>query len=531
MPTKKSQRNGDADADARARSGVYPVAVIDIGTSSIRMAVAQIEDAGQVRRLDSVKQSVGLGRDAFTTGSIRASTIEDCVTVLRSFQRLMREYGVVEPHQIRAVATSAVRDAQNRDDLINRLYIATGINVECIDEAEANRLTYLGVQPVLKSDPALDKARTLVVEAGGGSTELLLIRRGIVGFSYAARLGSLRMREMLEGFGAPQARLRDLMEKQVARTIDQILDSMPSGAAPRMVALGGDAGFAVSQLAGGGEEGPFSRLPLADLEALTSDLLDMSVDDLVKRYHLTYPEADTLGPALLVYVQLAKAIKADHLLVSGATMRDGLLVEMATRGLWTEAYRRQILRSAFDLGKKYHWDEAHETHVAGLCRVLYDALQEEHRLPARYADLLHIAALLHEIGLFVNNRSHHKHSMYLILNSELFGLGRRDLMTVALVARYHRRAEPSLQHTGYAALPDEDRIVVTKLAAILRAADALDRAHAGRVKDISCALRDGQMVITVPRLADLSLEELALAEKGRLFEKVYGMKVVLHRRG
>jgi exopolyphosphatase/guanosine-5'-triphosphate,3'-diphosphate pyrophosphatase len=508
----------------------YPVAVIDIGTSSIRMAIAEIEAGGGVRRLDSVKQSVGLGRDAFTAGRIRRSTVEDCVTVLRSFQRVMREYGVTEPDQIRAVATSAVRDAQNRDDVLSRLYIATGIRVESIDEAEANRLTYLGVQPVLKANPVLDRARTLVVEAGGGSTELLLIRRGVVGFAYAARLGSLRMREMLEGFGAPRARLRDLMEKQVARTVDQMLDSLPHGAAPRMVALGGDAGFAVSQLAEG-VEGPFARLPLPALETLTSRLLDMSVDDLVRTYHLTYHEADTLGPALLVYVRLAKAIKADHILVSGATMRDGLLVEMATRGRWTDAYRKQILRSAYDLGKKYGWDKAHEEHVAGLCRVLYQALQDEHRLPARYADLLNIAALLHEIGLFVSNRGHHKHSMYLILNSNLFGLGRRDLMTVALVARYHRQAEPRPGHYGYRQLDDEGRIIVAKLASILRVADALDRAHSGRVRDIRCTLGDGQLSIGVPGVADLSLEELALSEKGGLFEKVYGMRIVLNKRG
>ena len=530
MPTGKHQPLRD-EPEAQAVPVSYPVAVIDIGTSSIRMAVAEIDEGGQVRRLDSVKQSVGLGRDAFTLGRIESATVEDCVAVLRSFQRLMREYGVVQPEQIRAVATSAVRDAANRDDLLNRLYIATGIKVECIDEAEANRLTYLGVQPVLKSHPSLDKARTLVVEAGGGSTELLLIRRGVVGFSYAARLGSLRMREMLEGFGAPEARLRNLMEKQVARTVDQILDRMPSGAAPRMVALGGDAGFAANQLAASLGPGQLAKISLADLVPFTNRLLDRSVDDLVKAYHLTYPEADTLGPALLVYVQLAKAMKADAILVSGATMRDGLLVEMATRGLWTEAYRKQILRSAFDLGKKYAWDEAHGTHVAGLCQVLYEALQDEHRLPARYADLLHIAALLHEIGLFVSNRSHHKHSMYLILNSELFGLGRRELMTVALVARYHRQQEPQLQHEGYGGLDREDRIAVTKLAALLRVADALDRAHSGRVHGTRCARRDGQFVITVPRLTDLSLEELAMAEKGGLFEKVYGMKVVLEARG
>ncbi|MHC4993012.1 MAG: exopolyphosphatase, partial [Planctomycetota bacterium] len=129
----------------------------------------------------------------------------------------------------------------------------------------------------------------------------------------------------------------------------------------------------------------------------------------------------------------------------------------------------------------------------------------------------------------VSPRSHHKHALYLIQNSELFGLGGQELLLVGLVARYHRRATPKLTHDTYANLDPERRIIVSKLAAILRIADALDRSGSQRIRDIECSFDDGRLVISVPSVDDLSLEQLALVDKGTLFQDVYGMQVQLRK--
>jgi exopolyphosphatase/guanosine-5'-triphosphate,3'-diphosphate pyrophosphatase len=167
--------------------------------------------------------------------------------------------------------------------------------------------------------------------------------------------------------------------------------------------------------------------------------------------------------------------------------------------------------------------------VAELSRKLFRELADEHHLPARYEIVLVIAALLHEIGLFVSNRSYHKHSMYLIRNSELFGLSKTDLLLVALAARYHRRASPLPSHEGYATLDREQRVAVAKLSAILRVAVALDESRSQRITDVRCGDDDGRMVITVPGVEDLSLEQLALNQNVTLFEETYGMPVLLRR--
>jgi exopolyphosphatase/guanosine-5'-triphosphate,3'-diphosphate pyrophosphatase len=508
-----------------------PVAVIDIGTSSIRMAIAEIDDAGSVRLLETLSQAVNLGKDTFTKGAITKSTIEESVRALKSYRRVLKEYQIVKPDQMRVVATSAVREATNRLAFVDRIFIATGIEVEPIDEAEVNRMTFLGIQPFLKSEEILQTAKTIVTEVGGGSTELLMVQGGDVTHSHTYRLGSLRLRKMLEAYRAPSVKVRNIMESQIRKIVAQILQHVPPGDNVEMIALGGDVRFAASRLLPQWQTDRLGKLELPELERLTDKVLTMSVDELARKYHLTFPDAETLGPALLAYVQLAGAYKLKRILITKFNLRDGLLKEMAAKQAWTEDFINQMIRSALPLGRKFDFDEPHARHVAELSKMLFQQLRDEHQLDPRYQPILYIAALLHEIGLFVSNLAYHKHSMYLINNSELFGLSRKDVLLVALVARYHRRASPKSDHEGYAMLDRERRIAVAKMAALLRVADAMDDSRSQRIQEIHCKSEDDRIVISIVNVEDLSLEQLALRQNGSLFEEIFGVPVVLRKIG
>jgi exopolyphosphatase / guanosine-5'-triphosphate,3'-diphosphate pyrophosphatase len=504
-------------------------AVIDVGTTSIRMAIADIDDSGGVHLLSSLSQAVALGKDTFTRGSIEKSTIEECVRVLRSYKRVLAEYGIERPDQVRIVATSAVREAMNRLAFLDRIYTATGLQVVPIDEAEVNRVTYLGAQPLLKPDPELFSARTVITEVGGGSTELLVVQNADVLFSHTYRLGSLRIHETLETYHASHASARRLMETQIQRVIDQILQQVPPGQSQEMVALGGDMRFAAQQLVPDWNPDELTRIPLTDLERLTDTVLSMNEDKLVHKYHITFPDAGTLGPALLAYVMLARAFQLKQVIVTSINLRDGLLKQMATRGGWNEDFSNQVIRSALDLGRKFNFDEPHARQVSKLCKILFQGLREEHQLDPRYELLLCVAALLHEIGLFISTGSYHKHSMYLIQNSELFGLSRSDVQLVSLTARYHRRASPKPTHTVFTALNRDQRIAIMKMAAMLRVADALEASHGQRLHELRFSRESGRLVISIPQVEDLSLEQLALKQSGALFEETFGMPVLLRK--
>jgi exopolyphosphatase/guanosine-5'-triphosphate,3'-diphosphate pyrophosphatase len=508
-------------------SAVRRVAVIDIGTSSIRMAVAEISAAGQVRQLETLSQAVNLGKDTFIRGGISKATIEECVRVLKSYRRILQEYQIDSPAHVRVVATSAVREAVNRLAFVDRVYIATGFQVEPLDEAEVIRITYLGVAPQLRSDPLLASSRTLVAEVGGGSTELLVLQGEDVVFAHTYRLGSLRLRETLAALRAPTLKVRNLMETHIHRTVAEIVEHVSREGPLELIAMGGDVRFAVQQLQPQWDGRSLVRLSVKNLEEFTNKVLGQSEDRLVRRYRLSYPEAETLGPALLAYVLLARELKLTSLLVTSANLRDGMLLELASGDTYSSEFCRQILRSAVDLGRKFAFDEPHAQHVAELAARLFAQLRDEHQLPARYEVVLRVAALLHEIGLYVSNRSYHKHSLYLIRNSELFGLGKKELLLAALVARYHRRASPQPTHEGYSTLDRDERVTVSKLAAILRVADALDESRSQRIHELVVQRERDRLVIAIPLVEDLSLETLALKQNGSLFEETFGVPVLL----
>ena len=504
------------------------VAVVDIGTTSIRMSIAEISGA-RIRTLETLYQAVSLGRDTFTTGAIRPATIEESVRILKSYRQLLEQYEITHPDQIRIVATSAVHEASNQLHFVDRVYIATGLQVEALDDAEANRFAYFAVTPVL-AHPDLRAGRTLMIEVGGGNTEVLLLQEGDVLLAHAYRLGSVRLRQTLQAH-ASASKMRKMMESEISRAIDQVRGEVAArGEGPlRMLALGGGVRFAAEQLVSGSKAEHPVAVPVAQLAALTEQIMGMGPDELVRRFHLAPPDAETVAPALLAYVLLARELGLEKIYVTQVNFRDGLLKEMAFRGVWPEEFRGQIIRAAIDLGRRYHFDEAHGLHTAGLARQLFQALASEHGLEPRHELLLYLAAALHDIGNFINNRSHHKHSMYLILNGELFGLSRREVLLVALIARYHRRSSPKPSHEGYMSLDRDDRITVAKLAAILRAADALDRSERQRIDHLEFKRERERFVITAPKVEDVSLEQLALQQKGALFQEVFGMPVVLRK--
>lgn len=502
-------------------------AVIDVGATAVRMEIAELADTGEIHTIEQLYHAVHLGKDTFTGRRIQQSTIEECVNILRNYRRVMEEYGITSPTQVRAVATSSVREASNRDTFLDRVYMATRINLDIIEETEETRLTYLAVQELLARQNELQKGDVLVVEVGGGDSELLLVQDGFVTYSNTYRLGSLRMRETLDTRHAPADRVYDTFLRHIQLTIDQIQRSVPVSRTPVMIAISGDARFAASRLAPGWPDAQTVSLEAKPFSAFARKMALLGVDELVRKHQISFQEAETLGPALMGYAQIAKVFGVERIVVPKSSLRHGLLREAIGSGQWDEGLESQIIHSAISLGHKYGFDERHGTQVADLAVRLFRELQEDHQLGPRHERILRLAGILHEVGLFINTRSHHKHSMYIILNSDLFGVSRADMRLIALVSRYHRRATPQPYHEGYATLDRDDRMVVSKLAAILRVADALDRNHMQQVRELSFGRGHGQFTVYVHDVQDLTLERVALDEKGRMFEEVYGLQVSL----
>lgn len=503
------------------------VAVIDIGATSVRMAIAEISAGNEVRLLETLSQPVSLGMDSFVTGRIDKDTIVECVNALNIYRSKLAEYGIHKPEHIRVVATSAVREARNRVEFVDRIFTLTGFEIEPFDEAEVHRVTYLGVLGILAKHPEVAKGVTCVIEIGGGSTETLILEGQDVLFARTFRLGALRLRRTLDAYRAPTSKVREIMETQVEQLVSVLRKETVGLSVDRLLVMGGDVRLALNILTKRGMDTDLETLNLAVLESFVDEIWSRSPDELVSLYRLSIADAECLGPALLAYANIAREFKQPNLLVANSNLRDGLLKEMAMDGDWGNAIRNQIVRSATAIANRYQVDTTHAEHVAALCSQLFEKLQPEHRLSRSRQLVLKVAALLHEIGLFVSHRSYHKHSMYLIRNSEFFGLGVKNLHLAALVARYHRRASPQPQHEGYATMARRDRVTVAKLSAILRVAKALDAARQQRIRDFQINRVEKRLVISVSNVSDISIEQLELRQNGGLFEDVFGLQVVL----
>jgi exopolyphosphatase / guanosine-5'-triphosphate,3'-diphosphate pyrophosphatase len=503
------------------------VAVIDVGASAIRLVIAQYAPGERPQVLEEASRSVLLGRDTFAVGRIGATTTDAAVRALSGFRRMMDDYGVT---RVRAVATSAVREAANCDTFLDRVRVRTGVEIEVIDGSEESRLTYLAVRDGLGTHAALAAPATLLVEVGGGSVDVTRLENGQPVQAGVFPLGAIRLRQRLGvWFGSHEQRIR-LLTAQVDTTVGEIVTEVPVGDAAFVVALGSDMRFAAARLVEN-SDGSVAEIARAAFMEFAQNVEKCDEDELVSRYRLSPIDAETLVPALLVYRALIDATAAQTIVVPEVSLRAGLLVDLVGGSAAEADFAPQVLASAMTLATRYRSDADHVKHVARLATQLFDNLAAEHGLGTRDRLLLEVAALLHDIGLFVSLRGHHKHSMYLLQASEIFGLTRDDMQIVANIARYHRRGLPQKSHPEFMRLDRDERVRVTKLAAILRLANALDAEHMQKVAEVGLHEEDGRWVIELHGRGDLTMERMAATSRADLLVDVFGKHVVVRGAG
>lgn len=296
-----------------------------------------------------------------------------------------------------------------------------------------------------------------------------------------------------------------------------------------VLATGGNIEELADLLEAEPDERGASRVGVKALRRMAMRLARMTVEERMERFGLRQDRADVIVPAALIYLQVARLAGVDEIVVPGVGVKEGVLLDVMEDITGPSVHASRLEQQAFNgalaLGRRFQFDELHGRHVARLSLSLFDQLQDLHGLSDADRRILLVAAVLHDVGQFISYRKHHKHGLYLIYNSEVPGVSRDERILAALVARYHRRAEPKDSHYLYSDLKDDDRRRVARMAAILRVADALDREHLQRVPRVTARVSDGRLVLEMEGRGDLLLEYWALRKKGRMFDSVYGLEV------
>ena len=504
----------------------HHVAVIDIGTSAIRMVIAELGPKDEIRHLENLQKSVRFGKEVFTTGRLSGAAVREAVAILKNFKLVIESYGI---KKIQAIATSAVREAANRDNFVDQVFVRTGIDIEVIEGPEENRLELLAVEHALSGQMDLQPKNCLIVEVGSGSTEMIILNHGNVEITRTLSLGSIRLPEQVVAGKTDPSVMQRVLKRNIHEVVLYAAREYNFEQVDTFIAIGGDMRFTAQHL-GEKNEDRFAIIEKKNFSAFIQRIGKMTTEDVSSEYGLSYADAETLYPSLLVYANFLAETKVETIVVPRISIRDGLLIELSQlfSGYKRTDVSKQVLNSARHLAAKYQYDKNHAACVASLAVKLFDLLSQDHGMGTRERMLLEVSAVLHDIGVFVSPAAHHKHSSYLVEAAEIFGLRQLDKAIVAAVVRYHRRSVPRTTHVPYMSLPKADRAVVSKLAAILRVADALDRSHQQKIRHISLERADDSYTIWVSdEIGDIALERSGLQEKGGLFSEVFGAPITL----
>lgn len=492
-------------------------------------AVVQRADRGPrfrpFREVTADRVPVRLGHDVFTRGRIEPTMIAQACEALKNFRATMDS---VKVERYRAVATSACRESKNADVFVERAEREAGVHVEIIEGVEEARLVQIAVRERLN----LDGRTSVLIDIGGGSTELTLMKGLDAVFSRSLPVGTVRL---IEAFLDSGSRIDDVRQQLLDEYIERVcsdavaeLIEAAEGRVDAVIATGGNI-ETLADLAPLALAFPESRgIDVSSMRSLRDVLCSLTIEERIQRFSLRPDRADTIVPAAKILAYITDRLGAETILAPGVGLKEGVLVDLATTHFLPRDFSSEaasVRDACLRLGRRYQFDEAHGRTVADFAINLFDDLEGLHGLDARDRVLLMASGLLHDVGDFVRYEGHHKHSHYIIAHSDVMGLTPLERNIVANVARYHRKSPPSIEHENFRQLSREGRVKVKMMASILRLADALDREHRQVVTRVRARVEGGVINLNVEGGHARALEEWTVRAKSGMLRESLGLEV------
>jgi exopolyphosphatase/guanosine-5'-triphosphate,3'-diphosphate pyrophosphatase len=502
------------------------LAAVDIGSNSVRLKIARLTGR-RLHALHEDREVTRLGESVFRSGILSPEAMAETVKVLRRFHRAVQEAGT---DSVRVVGTSALRDARNSRAFLEWVRSTTGWTLDIISGVEEARLIHLGL---VSSTSRTSTSPVLMMDLGGGSCELTISGKGHIHDTVSLPLGAVRLTNEFLRHDPPRKaelqRLRGFVEREIGRIADRIVRARPkvviatSGTAASLAAVGhglyktkGSRAAAVSRTQMGRIAKMLARLPIDQRRKLSG---------------VGPRRAEIITAGATVYAELLNRCELPGFRYSPLGLRDGLLAQMAAEydrntrsGKQIESERWDSIRSAVE---HYRVDLEHALQVRASAMRLFAELKSVHRLPAEYAEWLSAAAMLYEVGDYVNRNGRHRHAYYIISNSEILGYTPQQRRLIAAIARYLGKSRPLPNDAHMKVLPPEEREHVSKASMLLRLARALNLGRGGAVRAAKARVRNGKVNLSLrakPRMS-LDLELWAVEKERSYFRELFGREL------
>ena len=504
------------------------IAIIDIGSNSIRLVIVQINKDNSFRIIDEIKESVRLGKDMTPKGELDSSRIEMAISTLSFFKRLCMIQNI---NEIFAVATEAVRKATNQKEFLRRVKSELSIDIRVLTGIQEAYYDYFG------AINSMDFSDALIMDIGGSSSELILVKDRKLKASISLPFGAINLTEKFSLQRAMDAK----SETAIKDFLISLFKDIPWLKEVKNIPIIGIGGTIrnIGKLHEKKTNYPIDNLHnyIISTNEVISIYDQVKVKDSYQRKKLkglSKERADIFVGAASVLVSLIDYLDIKELHVSGSGLRDGFLYEYIFKNEKPiDQPFDKPLTDVLDFSLKnillnYEIDLKHPNHVWMLTKTLYNELSSLINIPIDPCKILKTAAMLHDIGIQISYFDHHKHSSYMIANSKINGLTHKQQLMSSYVAALHRKNEFKIDLKVYQDLiTKQDLVIIDKLSILLRISESLDRCLTGNIEKISCTIGASTVTIAVDAKTDSLLEISAAMDCCSSFEKIYNKKLII----
>lgn len=504
-------------------------AALHVGSEHVSAQIIEYTSVEDMKVLDRVSRQVYLGEETFKNGRISFATVSELCDLLKGCRRMFSEYGV---RDCRLLATTAIREAENQQYIIDQIQIKTGFSVAVLDMPQEIFYKYMALFKELeragmtKGDKGL-----LFVDISSGGLGITLYQEEAIQYQQNIHIGALRIKESFEKQQRDSAHFQQALSEYIFSTIEPVKEALRQRTLQYLVLSGTETRLLLEMLGKNTEEA-IARISPQEFHTLYNKVKNLNLSQIMKRFHLSEETAELVLPTILLYKHMLELIEVEEILLPNVHFIDGMsLVHIAekTKSPWLAAMERQTVSLAKAIGRKYNYDPRHAAGVEQVALQIFDKMAKVHGLGGRERLLLQVASILHDIGKFVSLRKHYYYSYSLIESSDIMGFSDREKAVIANVACYHSKGVPSNTNANFAKLSNEDKMTVAKLAAMIRLADALDRTHKQKALNCEISLKGEELWFHVLSQEDYSLEEWTFEDKADFFEDVFGVTAQLIR--
>jgi exopolyphosphatase/guanosine-5'-triphosphate,3'-diphosphate pyrophosphatase len=507
------------------------IGLIDIGFHSVKMYIGEVERKKNIRKIEYLWVPIAVGKDILKQGTLSNPVIQEVIHIIKNFKEVIDSYSV---SQYKAIVSSSIKAAGNAEVLIERVLNVTGIKIEIVEPIEETQAVYEGIKLFLKERYGFLDKNFLIFSLGGGSTQIILQSKGKIVFSETHHIGTLRMIKDLDfSQKSFQINLRPFSLSFV-----QTLKRFPGiSKIDGFVGINDDALSLVQKVFSDFLVKDFYRIPREEFNRFFYQIEAMQLDKIKEKFQLNDNLLKTAKAAILMLGMFYDLTSAKTILIPNVSNSFFMLYKTAFTKVNSQdiqpGERENIFSSAIAIGKKYQFDAEHAFEVKELALSIFDGLQEHYHFNEKERVYLETACILHDIGIFVSPTNHHKHSAQLIRSSEILGLQQNEMELIAQIARYHRKSSPKASHDEYSELPIEEKLIVSRLASIIRIADAMDSTHSQIVEGLKLRLSEEECAIVIKIKGNhyeyMELLKGAVKKKADLFESFFGLSVNLEK--